>query len=168
MNIKKTLLTATAALIITPAVSFAADSAITVDVRAIVPNADGMSITAEGGWDSTAQTLRWDEDNEVFAAFRNNIRAKSSAAIEAYLDVTPQLRSGTDTVNISVKLDGAELGVGAASRKEVANVAQATAGKLIETEINAVEPTGGFVPGTYQGNVTMMFESAVADSSPAF
>jgi hypothetical protein len=165
MNIKKTLLAATAALIIAPAVSFAADSTISVNVKAIVPDPKGMSVTAEGGWDATEQTLRWVETTEDFAAFRDNLNVKSTAAVTAHLQVTPQLRSDDDTVGISVKLAGKTLGVGSANREVIATEDEAKAGKLVAAEINAVKPTTGFKPGTYKGAVTMIFESNITSGS---
>jgi len=166
MNIKKTLLAATAALIIAPAVSFAADSAINVSVKAIVPDARGMSITTEGGWDAAQQVLRWDADADggdgAFEAFYGNINVKSPAAIDAYLLETPTMRDGDKFIGLSVKLGGTALNVGAASKVNIATEAQAEIGKVVAAEINAVKPATGFEHGTYQGNVTMMFESAIS------
>nr|WP_313508411.1 CS1 type fimbrial major subunit [Stenotrophomonas geniculata] len=166
MNIKKTLLAATAALIIAPAVSFAADTAINVNVKAIVPDARGMSITTETGWDATQQVLRWDAAADggdgAFEAFYGNLNVKSPAAVDAYLQATPALRDGDKSIGLSVKLGGAALNVGALNKINIANATEAAAGKVVEAKIDAVKPVTGFEAGTYLGHVTMMFESAIS------
>ncbi|MEI2260061.1 CS1 type fimbrial major subunit [Stenotrophomonas indicatrix] len=163
MNIKKTLLSAAAALIIAPAASFAAET-VAVQVKASVPASDGLQIGPPSGdtWLSTAQEFRWDMQTQSLNSITGkNLILRNSSAISAYLADAPSLTSGGDSIALGVELGGKALAVGAAAAVEVASAAQAATGHQAEVKLVPTAPTGGYAEGTYTGTVTMMFDSVV-------
>lgn len=159
MNVNKIVLSAIAALAITPAVAFADTYPVTVSVEASVPAANGMQISPVNGWDATTQRMSWDMTAAALRPIRQQIDVKSTNAIEAYLTNAAVLTSGAESLDMAVAVHGKTLGVGAANKVELLTDVEAAAGRRVDLQISTNAPAGGYKEGTYVGQVYMMFES---------
>lgn len=163
MNLKTTVLAAAAALILTPAAAMAATEQfpIQVTVEAVVPSSAGLQISPVGDWAGQAQSMRWNIATETLDPIQQQIDMKSGlGAINAYLTTEALLTSAGNAIDLTVAVAGQDLQVGAANAVEVATPTEAAASKRAAVAITAAAPTGdGYVHGSYQGNVFMMFES---------
>lgn len=159
MNIKNTLLSTAAALILAPAASFAADFPVTVSVEATIPAANGLQITPVGGWDAITQQMSWDIASQDLKPINQQMDMKSNAAIEGYLTSAAALTSGANSLPIVVAVNGKPLPVGAATKIEILTEAEAKASKRVGVDISTTKPGAGYVEGKYAGQVYMMFES---------
>jgi hypothetical protein len=163
MNLKTTVLAAAAALILTPAVAMAATEQfpIQVTVEATVPSATGLQISPVGDWAGQTQNMRWNIATQRLDPILQQVDMKSGlGAINAYLTTEAMLTSAGNAIDLTVAVAGQDLQVGAANAVEVATPTEAAASKRVAVAITAAAPTGeGYVQGTYQGNVFMMFES---------
>ncbi len=164
MSLKNYALAATAALLITPAVSLAAieTKTITVNVEADVPNTAGLQVSTPDGWEGLPQSLPWDTARETLNPLTGRvINIKSPAAISAYLSAPAQMASAADVVNLTVSLDNVTVPALAASKITVANAAQAAAGRSLAFAITPVVPADGYKQGVYGGQFHMIFESDI-------
>jgi hypothetical protein len=163
MNLKTTVLAAAAALILTPAAAMAATEQfpIQVTVEATVPSANGLQISPVGDWAGQTQQMRWNIATQSLAPIQQQVDMKSGlGAINAYLTTEAMLTSAGNAIDLAVNVAGQELKVGAGNAVEVATSTEAAASKRAQVAITATPATGdGYVHGTYQGNVFMMFES---------
>ncbi|WP_312328593.1 CS1 type fimbrial major subunit [Stenotrophomonas sp.] len=163
MNLKSTVLAAAAALILTPAAAMAATEQfpIQVTVEATVPSSTGLQISPVGDWAGQTQQMRWNIATQSLAPIQQQVDMKSGlGAINAYLTTEAMLTSAGNAIDLAVNVAGQELKVGAGNAVEVATSTEAAASKRAAVAITAAAPTGdGYVHGTYQGNVFMMFES---------
>ncbi|WP_367345903.1 CS1 type fimbrial major subunit [Stenotrophomonas bentonitica] len=163
MNLKTTVLAAAAALILTPAAAMAATEQfpIQVTVEATVPSANGLQISPVGDWAGQTQQMRWNIATQSLAPIQQQVDMKSGlGAINAYLTTEAMLTSAGNAIDLAVNVAGQELKVGAGNAVEVATSTEAAASKRAQVAITAAPATGdGYVHGTYQGNVFMMFES---------
>lgn len=159
MNIKNTLLSTAAALILAPAASFAADFPVTVSVEAVIPAANGLQITPVNAWDSITQNFSWDIANQDLKPISQQMDMKSNAAIHGYLTTAAALTSGANSLPLTVVVNGKPLAVGAADKVEILTSVEAAASKRVGVEISTTKPSGGYVEGTYTGQAYMMFES---------
>ncbi|WP_329763444.1 CS1 type fimbrial major subunit [Stenotrophomonas geniculata] len=164
MKFNKTLLSAAAALIISPAVSFAADIPVNVRVEAVIPTADGLRVDTKD-WGGVTQNMSYDINSDTLSPIRKQLSVKSNADVYAYLQSPASLTSGNDSLSLTVALGATELKVGAANKAEIAKKAdaEATNGKTMDLTITAADaPSTGYVAGSYIGEVMMMFESTPA------
>jgi hypothetical protein len=80
----------------------------------------------------------------------------TAGSINATLLSTAVIGSGANVIPLEVKFNGIVLDtVG----KEVVSKAQAANASTVNLEISPVMPTGGYVPGTYMGNVQLSFDA---------
>jgi hypothetical protein len=85
-----------------------------------------------------------------------------TSAIEARLESEPYLSNGNEAENIylRVSFNGQALSHDAQPR-QVVSAQEAMAGSRVRLDIEPTIPTGGYKPGSYYGNVLLVF-SAVA------
>lgn len=162
MSFKSNVLTAAAALILTPAAMAATEQfPVQVTVEAVVPSATGLQISPVGDWAGQTQNMRWNIATQRLDPIQQQIDMKSGlGAIQAYLTTDAVLTSAGNTIDLTVAVAGQDLQVGAANALEVASPTEAAASKRAAVAITAAAPAGeSYVHGTYQGNVFMMFES---------
>lgn len=164
MSLKKYALAAAAAALIAPAVSLAAteSKSITVNVTADVPNTAGLQVSTPDGWEGLPQNLPWNTARQELGELTGRvINIKSPAAISAYLSAPAQMASAADVVDLAVKLDNVVVPATSAAKIEVANAAQAAAGKSLAFAITPTVPTDGYKQGSYGGQFHMIFESDI-------
>ncbi|UVJ43867.1 fimbrial protein [Pseudomonas sp. LS1212] len=131
-----------------------------VTVVATVPTDSFYVVTPVGdNWTSVPQELSWDPVREELSTLRKQFNVKSTIGpISAYLTSPAAISSGGNSIDLQVKVHGVELTT--ASNIVVPNGA-ATGGRMVDFELAALAPTSGsYVPGSYQGMVGMMFETA--------
>lgn len=162
---KHSLLAATAALLIAPAIAMAATAetkTITVNAQADVPNTAGLQVSTPDGWEGLPQGPIWDTARETLVdSAARVINVKSPAAISAYLTAAAQMASAADVVDLDVKIDNVALPTTAATKIQVANATQAPAGKQLTFVISPNEPADGYKQGSYTGQFHMVFESDI-------
>ena len=159
MYAKKTLAAVTLGLVFVSGAALAEQIPHTVMVEAVVPTSS-FNVEPQGSWIANPLVLQWDAANETLRPNGgNNFSMKSTlGAISAHLDYPATLASGSNSVDLTVEVAGKVLAVGTAT--ELYTAPQASAGQTAELRISAVKPSGaGFVPGSYAGNVALMFES---------
>jgi len=113
------------------------------------------------GLDHREQILAWNIHTSTLGGLRKNFDVKhDTSAIEARLESEPYLSNGHDDQNIylRVSFNGQELSHDPQSR-EVVSAAQAMAGGRFPLEIRPKVPAGGYKPGTYYGNVQLIFNA---------
>jgi len=130
-----------------------------VQVIATVPTATFYVEPVGGGWMNDPQELPWNSFQSAFGTINKQLQVKSTVgAIAAYLMSPAVISDGANSIGLDVKVAGKSLGTASA---EVVNAADANAGSVVGFQIAAKAPgTGSFVPGNYQGLVSMVFETA--------
>lgn len=157
MIFKKTLL---AALAIAAAASAHAETRqLQATVKAIIPTADGLIVSAVRNWDNDPQTMTWDEVTESLQPINKEIDIRSKTAVSAYLADEANLGNGEHLVPMAVSIGGKPLASGASNKVVVATAAEAVVKVRKPTRISATKPSGGFEPGDYSGVVTLVFEN---------
>ena len=154
-----------AAYLAIPLLAFAAGSAVAADaiekqvqITATVPTANFYVEPVGGNWMNEPQEMAWNSFQGTLEPVRKQLQAKSTIGpITAHLLYPAAVTSGLDAIDLDVKIGTTVLTTNAA---EVIDEAQANAGALVDFEVAAKEPAGGFKPGSYQGLVSMMFETA--------
>lgn len=130
-----------------------------VQVTAQVPT-DAFYVEPVGGnWMNDPQELAWNSFRSELQPIRKQLQVKSTVGpISAYLLSPATITSGTNSIGLDVKVANTTLDTTPA---EVVSQAQAAPGAVIGFEIAAqAAPNSGYVPGSYQGLVSMMFETA--------
>jgi len=130
-----------------------------VQVIATVPTAAFYVEPVGGGWMNDPQELPWNSFQGAFGTIDKQLQVKSTVGdISAYLVSPAIISSGANAIGLEVKVAGTALSTTAAT---VVPAAQANAGATVGFQVAAVPPTtGSFVPGDYQGLVSMVFETA--------
>lgn len=159
MSLNKALLAAAAALIITPAVSLAADFPVTISVEAVVPAANGLQVTPVNGWDAITQRMGWDIATQTLKPINQQIDMKSNAAIQGYLINDAVLTSAAQSLPMVVNVNGKLLAAGVANKVELLTLTEASASKRVSFSVSTTKPAAGYVEGNYSGQVFLMFES---------
>ncbi|MGE7990889.1 CS1 type fimbrial major subunit [Pseudomonas sp. NPDC089554] len=124
-----------------------------VQVTAQVPT-DAFYVEPVGGnWMNDPQELQWNSFRSELQPIRKQLQVKSTVGpIAAYM-----LSPATITSGLDVKVANEVLTTTSA---EVVSGALAGPGAVIGFEIAAqAAPSTGYVPGNYQGLVSMMFET---------
>lgn len=171
MKLSKTLLAATAALMISPGVALADSMSITVGVEATVPVADGLQVDAVGDWEGTNLTMGWDIDNADLKPISKQLDIiNKSGGVQAYLADPAVLASDSSlaTIPMTVTVNGKELKAGSAATVEILNATEAASVKRVGMIIKATKPTAPavYAPGSYVGNVTMVFDGVPTTPGP--
>ena len=129
----------------------------TVTVTAQIPT-ENFYVQPVGDWMSTPQKLTFNPFNQQLEPLAKQLEMKSTLGpIKGYLVYPAPMASGKESIGLTVKVGGVAL---TTTSTELLTQADANTGKQVGLEIiPAVAPTGGYKPGNYQGNVSMMFES---------
>jgi hypothetical protein len=142
--------------------AFAAREEHRFEVSVDIPTLGFYVIPAEADWIHREQVLPWNINTSTLGGLRKNFDVKhDTSAIEARLESEPYLSNGRDEQNIylRVSFNGTDLSHDPRPRK-VVSVAEAVAGGRFALEIQPKAPVGGYKPGTYHGNVQLIFNAA--------
>lgn len=128
-------------------------------VTAVVPTAAFYVEPVGSDWMNDPQDLPWNPTKSAFGEIRHQLQAKSTIGpITGYLTSPAVVTSGLDAIDLNVRVGTTDL---TTTSTEILTSAQATPGALMDFVITAKAPAGGsFTPGSYQGLVNMMFETA--------
>ncbi|MDD1012402.1 CS1 type fimbrial major subunit [Pseudomonas rubra] len=131
-----------------------------VTVVATVPTDSFYVVTPPGdNWTNDPQTLPWNHVREDFDSLSKQFDVKSTIGpISASLTSPASIASGGNQIGLNVMVGGVQLSPG--TPEVVVPAAAAAGGTRIEFRLAANTPSGGYVPGNYQGMVGMMFETA--------
>jgi hypothetical protein len=132
------------------------------EVSVDIPTLGFYVIPAETNWIHREQVLPWNPDTKTLGGLRKNFDVKHDhSAIFARLESQPYLSNGRDDQNVylRVSFNGRELS-NIEQPREVVPVAQAVPGGRFPLEIQPQTPIGGYKPGTYHGNVQLVFSAA--------
>jgi hypothetical protein len=142
--------------------AFAAREERTFEVSVDIPTLGFYVIPSEMNWIHLQQALPWNVNTKTLGGLRKNFDVKhDTSAIEARLEIAPYLSNGRDDQNIhlQVSFNGVDLSHDPRPR-QVVSVEQAVAGGRFPLEIQPKAPVGGYKPGTYHGNVQLIFNAA--------
>jgi len=158
--VKRTLLALPLALAFV-STAFAAPDPIEkqVQVTAVVPTGQFYVEPVGSDWMNDPQELPWNPTKATFGEIRHQLQAKSTVGnITGYLLNAPVITSGVDAIDLNVRVGATDLDI---APQEILTAAQANPGAMMDFVITAKAPAGGaFTPGSYQGLVSMMFETA--------
>lgn len=129
----------------------------TVTVTAQIPT-DSFYVQPVGDWMNNTQKLSYNPFSKKLDSLNKQMEVKSTTGgIKGYLVYPPTMTSGADNIGLVVKVAGKALSTTSA---ELVTAADAKNGKTVAFEIvPAAAPATGYVPGTYQGTVSMVFEA---------
>ncbi|MDN5674889.1 CS1 type fimbrial major subunit [Pseudomonas rustica] len=153
-------------LLALPLALFCATSAFAVDpiekqvlVTAVVPTGAFYVEPIGSDWMNDPQELPWNPTRSSFGEIRHQLQAKSTIGpITGYLLNAPIITSGLDAIDLNVKVGETDL---TTTPDEILNAAQAANGTVMDFVITAKAPgSGAYIPGNYQGLVSMIFETA--------
>lgn len=137
----------------------------TVNVTAQIPT-DSFYVQPVGDWINTPQQLGYNTYTGELSPVVRQLDIKSTLGpVQAFLSNSASIASWSNNIPLSVSVGGQVLSTTPA---EVLNTADASTGKIVSLDIVAANaPVGGYVPGTYQGVVHMIFESEAPSVPPA-
>ncbi|MBV4537408.1 MULTISPECIES: CS1 type fimbrial major subunit [Pseudomonas] len=130
-----------------------------VQVTAQIPTAAFFVEPVGGNWMNDPQEMSWNSYQERLDPITKQLQVKSTIGpISAYLVSPAVIASGAHNIGLDVKVGDTVLKTTPA---EVVSAAQAAPGAIIGFEVSAQPaPAAGYEPGSYQGLVSMMFETA--------
>lgn len=128
-----------------------------VQVIAQVPTDTFYVEPVGGNWMNDPQELQWNSFQAAFDKIDKQLQVKSTnGPIDAYLVSPAVISSGAESIDLDVKVAGNSL---TTSSAQVVDSAQAGAGAVVGFQISAKPAANGaYVPGSYQGLVSMVFE----------
>ena len=127
-------------------------------ITATVPTANFYVEPVGGNWMNDPQDMAWNSFQGTLTPVRKQLQAKSTIGpITAHLLSPAVVSSGLDSIGLDVKIGDTVL---TTSATEILTEAQAAPGAIVDFEVAAQTPAGGYKPGNYQGLVSMMFETA--------
>lgn len=127
-----------------------------VTVSATIPTTAFYVEPYGGNWMNDVQELSYQPSSDTLAPVRKQLQAKSTVGpIEALLINDAAISNGPDNIALVVSIAGTPLSTTA--KKIMTDV---TGMKILDFQVDATKPAGGFKPGTYQGVVNMMFQTA--------
>lgn len=131
----------------------------TIQLEAFVPTEDFYVLPVDSSWIGNKQILSYSPLTKKLTSLNKAFTAIHTAgSINATLLSTAVIGSGANVIPLEVKFNGIALDtVG----KEVVSKAQAANASTVNLEIIPVMPTGGYVPGTYMGNVQLSFDAVL-------
>lgn len=127
-------------------------------ITATVPTAAFYVEPVGGNWMNDPQDMAWNSFQGSLTPVRKQLQAKSTVGpITAHLLSPAVVSSGLDAIDLDVKIGATTLTTNAI---EILTEAQAAPGAIVDFEVAPQVPAGGYKPGSYQGLVSMMFETA--------
>lgn len=148
------------ALMLACASAFAAREEHTFEVSVDIPTLGFYVTPAESDWIHREQTLLWDEGTSRLGGLRKNFDVRhDTSAIEARLETKPYLSNGRENISLRVHFNN-QLLSDESQPRQVVSAEQARTGGRFPLEITPIRPAGNFKPGTYYGNVLLVFSAA--------
>jgi hypothetical protein len=141
---------------------FAAREEHSFEVSVSIPTPSFYVIPVETDWIHLEQTLPWNGRNATLGSLSRNFDVRHDAgAIKARLETVPYLSNGTASQNIPLRVyfNGAEVDNYPLPRQVVA-ASDAMRGARVPLVIEPQRPYTGYKPGTYYGNVVLVFSAA--------
>ena len=131
-----------------------------ISVSAEIPTAQ-FSVTAAQGWNAS-EIQNFSYSNGALQKMSRTLEMKNtSGPIKAYLMRTAEMtNSGNDKIGIDVTLDTKAVPVGSSNSLTVLTPAQAAVGQRVSLELTP-KLTGTPVPGVYNGQVALVFDSSI-------
>ncbi|MGF6593051.1 CS1 type fimbrial major subunit [Pseudomonas sp. 2835] len=128
-----------------------------VIVTATIPT-ENFYVEPVGNWMNDPQTMSWNTIRESLEPISKQLQVKSTTgAISARLLSPAVINSGANSIGLDVSVNGNGLTTTSAP---VVPAAAAAAGTRVAFDIAAQSAgAGGYVPGNYQGIVSMLFET---------
>ncbi|MDD1984128.1 CS1 type fimbrial major subunit [Pseudomonas asiatica] len=127
-------------------------------ITATVPTDNFYVEPVGGNWMNDPQEMAWNSFQGNLTPVRKQLQAKSTIGpITAHLLSPAVVSSGLDAIDLDVKIGTTILTTSAA---EILTETEAAPGAIVDFEVAAQVPAGGYKPGNYQGLVSMMFETA--------
>ncbi|KJH78947.1 CS1 type fimbrial major subunit [Pseudomonas sp. ES3-33] len=154
----KTLITAV--LLLTSTFALAARQEHEFEVSVRVPTLQFYVTPTDPGWMHQEQVLPWDVRRSTLGGLRKEFDVlNDGGAVSAKLVSAPYLSNGNarDNIQLKVKFNGVELD--AQTYKQVVSAQDAKVGSRVQLEIIPQMTAGGYKPGSYYGNVNMIFNA---------
>jgi hypothetical protein len=140
---------------------FAAREEHRFEVSVEIPTLGFYVIPAETDWIHRAQILPWNVSNKSLGGLRKHFDVRhDTSAIEARLDSQAYLSNGRPDQNIYLRVSFADTELSHESPRQVVSAEQARTGGRYVLEIQPIVPAGGYKPGSYYGNVQLIFNAA--------
>ncbi|WP_226501222.1 CS1 type fimbrial major subunit [Pseudomonas sp. MWU16-30322] len=140
---------------------FAAREEHRFEVSVDIPTLGFYVIPAETDWIHRAQILPWNVSSKSLGGLRKHFDVRhDTSAIEARLDSQAYLSNGRAEQNIYLRVSFADTELSHESPRQVVSAEQARAGGRYVLEIQPIAPAGGYKPGSYYGNVQLIFNAA--------
>ncbi|WP_338799919.1 CS1 type fimbrial major subunit [Pseudomonas sp. RSB 5.4] len=160
--IKPSLMTLCAGILtLFSAQSFAAREEHRFEVSVDIPTLGFYVIPAETDWIHRAQILPWNISTKSLGGLRKHFDLRhDTSAIEARLESAAFLSNGRDEQNIYLRVSFADTVLTHETPRQVVSAEQARAGGRYLLEIQPITPAGGYKPGSYYGNVHLIFNAA--------
>lgn len=141
--------------------SFAAREEHRFEVSVDIPTLGFYVIPAETDWIHRAQILPWNISTKSLGGLRKHFDLRhDTSAIEARLENAAFLSNGRDEQNIYLRVSFADTVLTHETPRQVVSAEQARAGGRYALEIQPITPAGGYKPGSYYGNVHLIFNAA--------
>jgi len=160
--IKPSLMTLCAGVLtLFSAESFAAREEHRFEVSVDIPTLGFYVIPAETDWIHRAQILPWNISTKSLGGMRKHFDLRhDTSAIEARLENAAFLSNGREEQNIYLRVSFADTVLTHETPRQVVSAEQARAGGRYALEIQPITPAGGYKPGSYYGNVHLIFNAA--------
>ncbi|UVL59983.1 fimbrial protein [Pseudomonas sp. B21-032] len=129
-----------------------------VTVTATIPTENFYVEPVGGNWMNEPQNMAWNTIRESLEPISKQLQVKSTTgAISARLLSPAVINSGANSIGLDVAVNGTGL---TTTSVPVVPAAAAAAGARVAFGIAAQSAgAGGYVPGNYQGIVSMLFET---------
>lgn len=160
--IKPSLMTLCAGVLtLFSAESFAAREEHRFEVSVDIPTLGFYVIPAETDWIHREQILPWNISTKSLGGMRKHFDLRhDTSAIEARLENVAFLSNGREEQNIYLRVSFADTVLTHETPRQVVSAEQARAGGRYALEIQPITPAGGYKPGSYYGNVHLIFNAA--------
>lgn len=127
------------------------------EVSVTIPTAEFYVLPVDPQFVQTEQTMAYNPVSSELVPLRAPFDVRNvGGAIGARLDQAPFLYNGVRSIDLRVKFNGVELGLGQA---EVVTSVDARPGKRVFLDIAAVKPEDDYRPGRYYGTVHLVFDA---------
>ncbi|MEI4522054.1 CS1 type fimbrial major subunit [Pseudomonas sp. CCNWLW23] len=158
---RKYYLALLAILLIFSNLSFAKDTELLYfEVSVSLPSRSFYIVPSDPSWIHNAQILPWNPATSSLGSLRKHFDVLHSAnGIEARLETPAYISDGKSNIDLKVTLNRVDLSH--VNAKEVVPASDATKGSRVLLEITPQEPTGGYKPGDYAGNVLLIFDAKI-------
>ncbi|WP_247268040.1 MULTISPECIES: CS1 type fimbrial major subunit [Pseudomonas] len=141
--------------------SFAAREEHRFEVSVDIPTLGFYVIPAETDWIHREQILPWNISTKSLGGMRKHFDLRhDTSAIEARLENAAFLSNGREEQNIYLRVSFADTVLTHETPRQVVSAEQARAGGRYALEIQPITPAGGYKPGSYYGNVHLIFNAA--------